>query len=77
MLPIVGNIPAAAKKTPKYLMPTVLQAARSTYPMKPMVDITITVIPRCCVLSAIYAEMMVTGNDSKKGGAVKPCAFTL
>ena len=77
MLAIVGNIPAAARKTPKYLTPTVLHAASSTYPMKPIVDITITVNPRCCVLSAIYTEMMVTRNDRKNGGAVRPCALTL
>lgn len=32
------------------------------------------VYPRCCVLSATQVEEMVMRNDTKKGGAVSPCA---
>ena len=53
MLPIAGKMPAAARKTPKYLAPTECDAAKMTYPMPPIAVSEATIRPRCCVRSAM------------------------
>lgn len=69
---LLGKMPDAARKVPKYRTPTVLTVANRTYPIPPMVVRTMIVKPLCCVLSAIQVENMVTKNEQKNGGAVSP-----
>lgn len=76
MLPIAGNTPLAARKTPKYRTPTGSAAAIMTYPTAPIVDKNAITRPLCSSLSATQVEKMVTKNDRKKGGASRPCALT-
>lgn len=70
---MLGNMPDAARNTPKYRTPTELTVASKTYPMPPIVVRSMMVYPRCCVLSATHVETIVTRNERKNGGAVRPC----
>ena len=69
---LLGKMPDAARKVPKYRTPTVLTVASRTYPIPPMVVKTMIVKPLCCVLSATHVEKIVTKNEQKNGGAVRP-----
>ena len=69
---LLGKMPDAARKVPKYRTPTVLTVANRTYPIPPMVVRTMIVKPLCCVLPATHVEKIVTKNEQKNGGAVRP-----